>query len=268
MFLAYLLLLPALVGCSLGSPLVSSRGRFEERIAARNFTRRTGPRLPELPQPGISGVSTNWAGGILSSSTPGTWEIVTGTFVLPTPQEPSGATGTHGATIAIGLDGDTCQSATFQTGIDMTVNAGVVSYVGWFQWFPDFSPIDFPSSEITFSPGDSVSLTLLTYFSSTRQRGTAIITNNSKGTVAIEGISAATPLCGQDAEWTVQALSSGAPLANFGSVTFANALTFTNAGGVGFLPGTSLVELETSSGQVLTSVSTTQSTITVNYIGP
>ena len=60
----------------------------------------------------------------------GTWEIVTGTFVLPTPQEPSGATGTHGATIAIGLDGDTCQGATFQTGIDMTVNAGTVSYVG------------------------------------------------------------------------------------------------------------------------------------------
>ena len=63
-------------------------------------------------------------------------------------------------------------------------------------------------------------------------------------------------------------LNSGAPLANFGSVTFLNALTFTSTGGVGFLPGTSLVNLETSSGQVLTSVSTTQSTITVNYVGP
>ena len=50
---------------------------------------------------------------------------MTGTFTAPTP---SGADGS--ASVWVGIDGDTCGTAILQTGIDVTVSGGEVSYDG------------------------------------------------------------------------------------------------------------------------------------------
>lgn len=49
-------------------------------------------------------------------------------------------------------DGDECESAILQTGLDFTVSNGEVSYDSWYEWYPDYA-YDF--SGITFSAGDS-----------------------------------------------------------------------------------------------------------------
>ena len=72
---------------------------------------------------------------------------MTGTFVLPTPQRPAGSTGAFGATIFVGIDGDTCSSATFQTGIDIHDDGSTITYNGDYLQFlaailigdPDFA---------------------------------------------------------------------------------------------------------------------------------
>lgn len=55
---------------------------------------------------------------------------MTASFVVPTPKEPSGGTGTHSASAWVGIDGDTCGTAILQTGVDFTVSGSTVSYDG------------------------------------------------------------------------------------------------------------------------------------------
>lgn len=62
----------------------------------------------------------------------GTYTAVTGTFVVPTPSAPSGGSGTYSAAAWVGIDGDTCDNAILQTGVDFTVDGGEVSYDGEF----------------------------------------------------------------------------------------------------------------------------------------
>ena len=142
--------------------------------------------------------------------------------------------------------------------------------IAWFMWLPDFDPIDFNSagSNITFSPGDLVTFTLLTFASTSRQQGVAIVTNGATGALAVENVSADTPLCMNDAEWTVQTFDGSTPLANFGTVTFANALALTSSADPGNLPAVSRLNLERTGGPVLTSTSIAESSITINYVGP
>lgn len=87
-----------------------------------------------------------------------TYKAVTGTFVVPKPKAPSGASGTYSASAWVGLDGDTCSTAIFQVGVDFTVSGTSVSYdgafttfpyrfvrtslklrfSGWYEWYPDY----------------------------------------------------------------------------------------------------------------------------------
>ena len=61
----------------------------------------------------------------------GTYKSVTATFVVPTPKSPSGSGGgTHSASAWVGIDGDTCDTAILQTGVDFTYSDGEVSYDG------------------------------------------------------------------------------------------------------------------------------------------
>ena len=59
-----------------------------------------------------------------------TYTSVTGTFTVPTPSEPSGGSGSHAASAWVGIDGDTCDTAILQTGVDFTVSGSSVSYDG------------------------------------------------------------------------------------------------------------------------------------------
>ncbi|KAG6804853.1 hypothetical protein H0H92_001992, partial [Tricholoma furcatifolium] len=67
--------------------------------------------------------SSNWAGAVWDSYPSGTFKSVTGTFTAP---DPSGSPGA--AAIWVGIDGDTCESAILQTGIDAIISNGAVSY--------------------------------------------------------------------------------------------------------------------------------------------
>ena len=60
----------------------------------------------------------------------GTYKSVTATFTVPTPKEPSGASGSHAASAWVGIDGDSCDNAILQTGVDFTVSGSSVSFDG------------------------------------------------------------------------------------------------------------------------------------------
>ena len=55
---------------------------------------------------------------------------MTGTFTVPTPS------GSGAASAWVGIDGDTCETAILQTGVDFTVSGGEVSYDGTFTAAP------------------------------------------------------------------------------------------------------------------------------------
>lgn len=95
--------------------------------------------------------SENWAGAVLVASTvstaislklirtssnirvfslQATYKAVTGTFVVPTP-ESTGGSSEQCASAWVGIDGDTCDSAILQTGVDFCVTGSSVSYDGW-----------------------------------------------------------------------------------------------------------------------------------------
>lgn len=267
------LLMALLSSFSFALPRTFPRNDYEHRFSTQNLTRRAsmrGPSSTSAPD-GASSVSTNWGGAVINVDIVGFWKVVTGTVVLPHPTLPSGTT-TSGATIAIGIDGSTCDTASLQVGIDMTVSAsGGVSYDAWFMWLPDtFGPIFFKNAgtNITFSPGDLVTFSLFTYPSTTRTQGVAMVSNGATGALAVENISVDTPLCMEDAEWTVQTLDNTTPLVNFGSLTFTNALALTSSADPGNLPAVDKLILQRVGGPVLTSTSVTESTITVTYVGP
>ena len=131
----------------------------------------------------------------------------------------------------------------------------------WYEWYPDYA-YDF--SGISFSPGDSVTLTVT---ATSTKAGTAVITNNTKGKTVTKSITSSAALCEQDAEWIVEDFEEGSslvPFANFGTVTFTGASAKTASSSVG-PSGAVLIDIE-QSGKVLTSVSTTSSSVTVSYV--
>ncbi|KAJ7572450.1 aspergillopepsin [Mycena floridula] len=201
----------------------SSRERLAARVAARASRLSNTRQVADLS--GLTNVShaessSNWAGGVLESSA-NTFKSVTGTFVVPTP------TGSGAASAWVGIDGDTCQTAILQTGIDFTISGGRVSYDAWFEFFPAFAT-DFTG--ITVSAGNSIRLTVT---ASSLRAGTAKIENLTTGVTVSRAITSTSSLCESNAEWIVEDFEengSMVPLANFGTVTFTNAVATTGTG--------------------------------------
>ncbi|RDX46350.1 aspergillopepsin [Lentinus brumalis] len=206
--------------------------------------------------------SSNWAGAVLVAST-ATYKSVTGTFTVPTPKEPSGGSGTHSASAWVGIDGDTCGNAILQTGVDFTVSGSSVSYDAWYEWYPDYA-YDF--SGISFSAGDSVTVTVT---ATSKTGGSVTIKNNTKGKTVSHTFSGQPALCEYNAEWIVEDFESGGslvPFANFGTVTFTGASAGLVSGGTAGPSGSTLIDIEQNN-KVLTSVSTGSSSVTVSYTG-
>jgi hypothetical protein len=131
----------------------------------------------------------------------------------------------------------------------------------WYEWYPDYA-YDF--SGISFSAGDSVTLTVT---ASSTTSGTAVITNNSKGKTVTKQITSSSALCEQDAEWIVEDFEEGSslvPFANFGTVTFTGASAKTASGSTG-PSGANVIDIQ-QNGKTLTSVSTSGSSVTVSYV--
>lgn len=243
--------------------LPTSRERFEHRVAMRNG----GVRSSNTLQTNVThqAYSSNWAGAVLNSPA-GTYQSVTGTIVVPTPGPPSGSSsGSYSSSAWVGIDGDTCGTAILQTGVDFSWNNGAVSYDAWFEWLPDGAQ-DFVNFEI--AAGDTLTFTVT---ASSTTSGTASITNYRTGLEAIATInSAPAALCQQDAEWIVEDYDVNGgqvPFADFGSVTFNNAqASGSSVGTVGpQASGSQTIDMIINN-QVVTSVSTGGSSVTISYV--
>jgi len=249
MLMKTILVQALLAGAAFAMP--SSKDRMSKRLANR-ATRRS---LPAQRDATHTEYSSNWAGAVLVADS-ATYESVTATFIVPSA---SGGDGTS-ASAWVGIDGDTCGSAILQTGLDFTVDGSSTSYDAWYEWYPDYA-YDF--SGISFSAGDEVELTV-TAKSSTS--GTAVIKNLSNGESVSKSITSSSALCQTNAEWIVEDYEEGSslvPFADFGTVTFSGASAGTSSGSVG-PSGSTTIDIEQNS-QVLTSVSTTSSSVTVKY---
>ncbi|KAF8217112.1 peptidase A4 family-domain-containing protein [Mycena galopus ATCC 62051] len=252
----------------------SPRSNLNARIARRRAgAHQSGTRLPAFSD-GINSAiagnaskfnvdySSNWAGAAWESPE-GTYTSVTGTFVVPTPQAPSGGgSGMYSASAWVGIDGDTCGSAILQTGIDFTIDNGAVSFDSWYEYFPDAAH-DF--EDFAISAGDTITLTAT---ASSDTAGTVTIENISTGKTVTQALTSTAQLCGENAEWIVEDYEEGGslvPFANFGTVTFMGARATTSDGSTVGPDGAALIDIQQGS-TVLTSVSATSDSVTVSYV--
>ncbi|KIK59563.1 hypothetical protein GYMLUDRAFT_261978 [Collybiopsis luxurians FD-317 M1] len=234
--------------------------RLAERIAARE-ARRSKPFVPSANAASNSThpeFSTNWSGVVIETPPAGqTFTTVTGTFTVPTPS------GNGAASAWVGIDGDTAQQSILQSGVDFTSSGGRVSFDAWFEWFPNFAT-DF--SNFPVAAGNVITVTVHATSSTT---GTATLINESTGRTVTQQLTApdsGAALKGQNAEWIVEDFEEGdslVPFADFGTVTFTGASASTASSSLGPSSGV-ILDIE-QNGEVLTSVSTSGSTVTVQH---
>ncbi|KAF8314021.1 concanavalin A-like lectin/glucanase [Clavulina sp. PMI_390] len=186
--------------------LAAPKGGLAERVARRaGGIHKSRPlKLIESPAAASSNTShvqysSNWSGAVLVANT-ATYKSVTATFTVPTPAKPSGGSSstTYSASAWVGIDGDTCGNAILQTGLDFSVQGTSVSYDAWYEWYPDYA-YDF--SGISFSAGDSVTITVT---ATSTKAGSAVIKNNTTGKSVSKSLTSTYALCETNAEWCVQ----------------------------------------------------------------
>jgi len=253
-----------LAGTALAAPGTALR---RERALAKRAGRKSNPlirpTLSEEEEKSLNitndSTSTNWAGAVLIGSS---FTSVTGTFTAPTPS-------TAGSGSAwVGIDGDTCQSAILQTGIDWTKSGSSVTYDAWYEWYPDYA-YDFSASSIPISAGDSITVTVT---ATSKTGGTATIVNNSKGKTVSHTFSNEAregSLCETNAEWIIEDFeSSGSQVqfADFGTVTFTGASAKEGSSTVG-TTGATVIDMINSKKTVIVDCSLTGSSgVTCTYV--
>lgn len=128
--------------------------------------------------------------------------------------------------------------------------------------------VDFPSSEIACSFGDTITATIEATSATT---AIATIENCSTGKIASVSVSSTSggtthPLCQVDADWTLEADAALVP--DFGSVTFTGAIaTLENGTTVAVGASTAYTKIiKDASGTPETSVATSGSSMTISYI--
>jgi len=254
----------ALVGCAVAAPGTAKRWERHEKRAANNRRMKAQPLIHAsgVDQPSIKNnsfveYSENWAGAILIGTG---YTSVTGTFTVPTP------TTTGSGAAWVGIDGDTCDTAILQTGIDWTKSSSGVSYDAWYEWYPAYS-YDF--SGITISEGNTIKVTVT---ATSKTGGTAVVENVSTGVTVTHTFSnegSEGDLCEYNAEWIVEDYEEGSSLvkfADFGTVTFTDCSAKDGSGTVG-TTGATIIDIESSSGKVLTDCSVPSSSeVTCTYV--
>ena len=107
----------------------------------------------------------------------------------------------------------------------------------------------------------------VTVTAASTKSGTAKIENLTTGKTVTKSITSSSALCEQDAEWIVEDYEESdglVPFANFGTVTFTSASAGKSSGSSG-PSGATIIDIE-QNGNVLTSVSTSSSSVTVKYV--
>lgn len=234
-----------------------------DAIRARHAARRSN-RFQASSSSHINGTadveSTNWAGAAITTS--GITEV-TGTFTVPKPSPPSGGnSGTEYCGAAwVGIDGYS-DADLIQTGVLWCVQNGQYLYEAWYEYLP--------ASLIAYS-GISVTAGSVVTVTATKTGSNSGVTTLTSGgrTVSHTFTNQGSPLPGTSAEWIVEDFTSGSslvPFANFGSVTFTGSSALIN--GATVTPGSgssTIIDLENSSGRIITSTTISGSSVTVNY---
>jgi len=223
------------------------------RLGSRLARRREGRQSQPAQRIVNTEYSENWAGAVYAEGD-GTYTAVTGTFTVPTPS------GDGAASAWVGIDGDTCDTAILQTGVDFTSDGGEVSYDAWYEWYPDYA-YDFDGIDI--ASGDVIKLTVT---ATSTTSGTAVIENTSNGQTVTQDITSTSALCEENAEWIVEDFEENGSLvefADFGTVTFTDAYA-TTADGTQTPADATAIDIE-QNGQVLTSV-TVGDDVTIKYV--
>ncbi|POS79859.1 peptidase A4 family protein [Diaporthe helianthi] len=214
--------------------------------------------------PSTTNYSSNWAGAVLVSTG---FTEVTGTITVPTLAASSNDSVEYAGAAWVGIDGDTCQTAILQTGIDWYVNGSAITYDAWYEWWPDDS---YNFDGISISAGDSIKMTVK---ATSTTSGKAVIENLTTGTTVTQTFSDVTfgSLCQENAEWIIEDFSECiadscdlVPFADFGTVTFTDASAVKSGSAVS-LKGATIFEILQD--ELLTSCSASSSTVTCTYIG-
>ncbi|KKY17768.1 putative aspergillopepsin-2 heavy chain [Phaeomoniella chlamydospora] len=243
------------------------RALAEKRSTSRNTNPPYKPGTTEILKLNSSDTtqveySSNWAGAVLIGTG---YTAVTAELTVPTPSIPSGGNDytEYCASAWVGIDGDTCDTAILQTGVDFCVEGSETYYDAWYEWYPDYA-YDFTG--ITISAGDVVKVTVN---ATSESSGTATIVDETTDTTVSHTFSGETDeLCEYNAEWIVEDFyqnDSEVPFADFGTVTFSSA-TATQSGTTVGPEDATIIDIEQNN-EVLTSVSVTDDEVIVTYIG-
>ncbi|PYH47115.1 A4/G1 family peptidase [Aspergillus saccharolyticus JOP 1030-1] len=259
-----------LATAAVAAPLTEKRAAAKAaRLARRGENRKSNPPLKPGTNEAINltgakdtEYSSNWAGAVLVGTG---YTAVTAEFTVPTPSVPSGGSSReqYCASAWVGIDGDTCDTAILQTGVDFCIEGSTVSYDAWYEWYPDYA-YDF--SGISISAGDVIKVTV---DATSKTAGTATVENVTKGTTVTHTFSGGVDgdLCEYNAEWIVEDFEeddSLVPFADFGTVTFSSASATKSGSSVG-PSGATIIDIEQNN-EVLTSVSTSSSEVVVTYV--
>lgn len=134
--------------------------------------------------------------------------------------------------------------------------------VAWYEWLPDGSVYfqDFP-----ISPGDVITAAVAL---SSMTSGIVMLENITQNHTALRDVNSPNTLCGKNAEWIIEDYgqnSGQVPLANFGTVTFTEAVA---TGTVDVQPEGAVICLLRfpENATVLTSVSFSESSVTISHV--
>ncbi|GFF38188.1 aspergillopepsin-2 [Aspergillus udagawae] len=176
--------------------------------------------------------STNWAGAVISNSTPSaTFSYVSATITIPTATA-TGDMSYQAASAWVGIDGATYTTAILQTGVDFYILNGKAYADPWYEWYPNFAMY---YDELLVNPGDVIVAAVNVTASN---RGVCVIENLTTGESATKSVSApksTATIKGLNAEWIVEDFqSNGAavPFVGFDAVEFTGCVA--EAAGVEF----------------------------------
>ena len=188
------------------------RGLPRAASAARRPRRRLC--VEELESRCVPSTSTNWS-GYADSTNAGAVTAVSGSWTVPTVT----GSGTSDSAAWVGIDGFN-SSTVEQTGTAMDIVNGHAEYSAWYEMFP---AAEVTIRNLTINPGDTIAASVT--YNTAANDFVLTITDVTDGNTFTTTQSAPNAQR-SSAEWIVEAPSNNAgvlPLANFGSVSFANA---------------------------------------------
>jgi hypothetical protein len=216
----------------------------------------------------------NWAGVFVTPPSGQKFKWVEGTWRFPQSYLPGGAQSNveYFASTWIGIDGDNGSGDIMQAGCDSDVTDSSGSphqYNPWWEWFPAGS---FWITNLTFSPGDTISMLICIAADSTNSAG-VFFNNETKNTGAYFQATApsGTNIVGDSAEWIMEALTddNGFRLARFDTVVFSDCNAGTVSGTTVQSGSGGLIDMTGANGKVIAKSSLDGSTeVEIQYTGP